>query len=105
MDLLFSRYASPLDFMKLYIEQGRFGEFVTEIIGMENERRRKTDEKENDDRLWQVYIRSGTDKNFADWKKELPEKKEPESLAMTDEDVTRAIEQARKRLKNFSPQI
>ena len=54
MDLLFSRYASPLDFMKLYINQGRFGEFVEGIIGLENKRRKENNEKENDDKLWQA---------------------------------------------------
>ena len=64
MDLLFSRYASPLDFMNLYINQGRFGEFVSEIIEMENERRKQTAEKEQDEKIWQANIRSMSEKNF-----------------------------------------
>ena len=108
MDLLFSRYASPLDFMKLYINQGRFGEFVEGIIGLENKRRKETDEKENDDKLWQAYIHSMSDKSFIDWKKELKDgnkqaNNQPETLSMTDERVADVKEQARGILKNFSP--
>ena len=105
MDLLFSRYASPLDFMKLYIDQGRFGEFVEGIISLENKRKKENEEKENDDKLWQAYIRSMSEKSFIDWKKELKEdsKKQPETLSMTNERVADVKEQARGILKSFSP--
>lgn len=106
MDLLFSRYASPLDFMKLYINQGRFGEFVEGIIGLENKRRKEVNEKENDDKLWQAYIHSMSDKSFIEWKNGLKEGKggkQPETLSMTNERVADVKEQARGILKNFSP--
>ena len=109
MDLLFSRYASPVDFMKLYIDQGRFGEFVAEIIEMDNQRKREAKEKENDDKLWQAYIRSGTEKSFNAWKKELEQKNENQSssqlatLSMTDERVADVKELARGILRSFSP--
>ena len=105
MDLLFSRYASPLDFMKLYINQGRFGEFVEGIISLENKRKKEEQEKENDDKLWQAYIRSMSEKSFMDWKKELKEEsnKQPETLSMTNERVADVKEQARGILKSFSP--
>ena len=105
MDLLFSRYASPLDFMKLYIDQGRFGEFVEEIINLENKRKKEQQEKEDDDKLWQAYIRSMSEKSFTDWKKELKQDsyKQPETLSMTNERVANVKEQARGILKSFSP--
>ena len=105
MDLLFSRYASPLDFMKLYINQGRFVEFVEGIIDLENKRKKEEQEKENDDKLWQAYIRSMSDKSFIDWKKELKESsnKQPETLSMTNERVADVKEKARGILKSFSP--
>ena len=105
MDLLFSRYASPLDFMKLYINQGRFGEFVEGIISLENKRKKEEQEKEDDDKLWQAYIRSMSEKSFIDWKKELKESsnKQPETLSMTSERVADVKEQARGILKRFSP--
>lgn len=108
MDLLFSRYASPLDFMKLYIDQGRFGEFVEGIIGLENKRRKEADEKENDDKLWQAYIHSMSDKSFIEWKKELKQgnkesNNQPATLSMTNERVADVKGQVRGILKNFSP--
>lgn len=108
MDLLFSRYASPLDFMKLYINQGRFGEFVEGIISLENKRKKEEKEKEDDDKLWQAYIRSMSEKSFIEWKKELLQgnkqnDNQPETLSMTDERVADVKEQARGILKGFSP--
>ena len=103
--MLFSRYASPLDFMKLYIDQGRFGEFVEGIINLENKRRKEEKEKEEDDKLWQAYIRSMSEKSFSDWKNELSQgsNEQPETLSMTNERVADVKEQARGILKSFSP--
>lgn len=103
--MLFSRYASPLDFMKLYIDQGRFGEFVEGIINLENKRRKEEQEKEDDDKWWQAYIHSMSDKSFVDWKNGLTQddNKQPETLSMTNERVADVKERARGILKNFSP--
>ncbi len=102
MDLLFSRYASPLDFMGLYINQGRLPEFVSQVVDMENERRKQEAEKESDDKLWQAYIRSMSKKNFSEWKKEVAQEKEPVSYAMTDKEVEQAKNRAKEILKGFS---
>lgn len=104
MDLLFGRYASPLDFMKLYIDQGRFGEFVEEIIRLENKRKKEEEKKENENKLWQAYIHSMSDKPFMDWKKEAVQenRKQSRSLAMTDKQVEAVKEQTRGILKKFS---
>ena len=73
--------------METYIEQGRFGEFVTNILEMEMERKKETAQKDEDYKLWLAYIHSMTDQSFHDWKKGLMEKKEPVSYAMTDKQV------------------
>ena len=44
-----------------------------------------------------------SEKNFPQWKEELTQVKEPESLSMTDEQVEREKAKARKILKRFSP--
>ena len=103
MDLLFSGYASPLDLINTYIENGRFGEFVENIIESENKRRKEAFEKEEDNKLWQAYIHSYSDKNFADWKKGLVENNKPQDLSMDDAQVSKTIEQARGILKRISP--
>lgn len=103
MDLLFSKYASPLEFMNLYIEQGRFGEFVSEILQLEAEKQQKETEKENDDRLWLAYLMSMSDKSFSDWKKGLYQKKEELPQGMTDQQVEKAKAQAHEILQKVSP--
>ena len=103
MDLLHSRYASPLDFMRLYIEQGRFGEFVAEIYELDFKRRKEEAEKENEDKLWTMYVHSMSDKSFIDWKKGLMEQKEPESYSMTNEQVEAEKQHAMEILKKISP--
>ena len=71
MGLMYSKYTSPLEFMNLYIEQGRFGEFVAEIIDAEYKRRQEEREKEEDRKLWDMYIHSMAEKSFNDWKEEV----------------------------------
>ena len=71
MDLLYSRYANPFEFMRLYIDQGRFGEFVAEIVTAENKRKKEQTEKEEEDKLWMAYVRVAPDKSFSDWKTEF----------------------------------
>ena len=89
MDLLYSRYASPMDLVTLYLEQGRFGEFVENIIELENERKKAETEKEEEHKLWSMYIHSMSDKSFIDWKNELLKQPEEQGKARTrDEDMT-----------------
>lgn len=102
MDLLYSRYASPLELMNIYLEQGRFGEFVTNIINLENKRIQETAQKENDDRLWLAYVHSMSDKTFSEWKDGLMKQKPPEDYSMTDEQVEDAKQQAKEIMKRIS---
>ena len=71
MDLLYRAYSNPLDLMTVYINQGRFGEFVREFTKLEVERIRAEQEKEEDNRLWLVYVLSDAKKSFNDWKKSI----------------------------------
>lgn len=89
MDLLYQRYASPFEFMRLYIEQGRFGEFVKEIVTAENKRRNEQAEKEWDDRLWIAYIRSGLENtSFDEYKALVLKPVSRQSTGKKDEDMT-----------------
>lgn len=103
MDLLYSRYSNPIELMSIYINNGQFGEFVENIIAMENKRRKEAFEKEEENKLWQAYIHRYSDKNFADWKKGLVENNKPQDLSMDDAQVSKTIEQARGILKKISP--
>jgi len=101
--LLYSRYASPIEFMNTYINQGRFGEFVFNILEMDYKRKQEEAKKEEDNKLWSVFIRSGSEKSFKEWKQDLKEKKEPESYSMTNEQVAEVKQQAVGILKKISP--
>lgn len=103
MDLLYSRYASPAEFMGTYIEQGRFGEFVANILEMDTKWKKETAQKDEDNKLWLAYIHSMTDQSFQDWKKGLMQNQEPVSYSMSDKQVNAVKQQARGILNKFSP--
>lgn len=103
MDLLHSKYASPMEFMRLYIEQGRFGEFVAEIIEIEYKRKQEEREKEEDNKLWTAYLMSMSKESFHDWKGGLKKKEEPETYSMTNEQVDAVKKQAKGILSKISP--
>lgn len=91
MDLLYSRYASPMDLLNLYLEQGRFGEFVDNILELENERKKKEEEKNTDNKLWAMFIHTyvpeGT--TFEAWKEEVLKQSAKQGKTRTrDEDMT-----------------
>ncbi len=107
MDLLYSRYTSPLELMSLYIDSGRFGEFVAQVISMDNKRKQEAAERENEERLWEMYLHSFPEKSFADWKDEVlctndrPQTQRPKTYAMTDKEVSETLERTRNILKGF----
>lgn len=112
MDLLYSRYTSPFEFMNLYINRGRFGEFVSGILEMEHKRKEEKAEKEDEDKLWSLYIHSLPDKSFNEWKKELivsrPEKQSEEYAAtgndsLTKNEIDAMIRNSQDILNNFVP--
>lgn len=99
MDLLYSRYSNPREFMRPYIDSGRFGEFVEEIIRAENQRRKEQEEKADDEKLWIAYVHSRSDKAYNDWKTDVltpvsrggstaPRKRDED---MTNEDIARLM--------------
>ncbi len=78
--------------MRLYIEQGRFGEFTAEIISAENKRKQEQEEKETEERLWAAYVHSYSDKTFTDWKAGVlkPGTSAGNTTGKRDEDMTNA---------------
>jgi hypothetical protein len=71
MDLLYSRYSNPMDLVKRYINQRRFGAFVSDFLTAEYERRKQEAEKENEMKLWIAYVHSYSDKSYSEWKKQV----------------------------------
>lgn len=73
MDLLYSRYASPMDLIKQYINRGQFGKFVTDFLEAVNERKKEQEAKEDEWKMWMVYVHSYSysEESFYDWKKRV----------------------------------
>ena len=68
MDMLYSRYSNPLDLMRIYINQGRFGAFVEGFLSEEADRITKERERYNDMKLWMAYVHSMSKQSYSDWK-------------------------------------
>lgn len=64
-----------MDLMNGYINRGQFGKFVTSFLEAEYERRKEETEKDEDWKLWEMYIHSlpyiEEDVSFFDWKKRV----------------------------------
>lgn len=70
MDLLYRAYSNPLDLMNIYINQGKFGKFVEGFLEAEYERKKAEAEKDENWKLWVMYVHSYSDKSFTDWKRD-----------------------------------
>lgn len=96
MDLLYSRYSSPMDLMKQYINRGRFGAFVNGFIDAEAERRKREAEKDNEWKLWVAYVHSYSDKTYDEWKKQIfgtsTTKPVKSDADLTDDDIRAILE-------------
>lgn len=55
----------------MYINRGRFGEFVTNVLEAEYERRKEQAEKDDDLKLWLMYVHCAVEESFIDWKKRV----------------------------------
>ena len=71
MDMLYRAYSNPLDLMNRYINQGRFGKFVTGFLESEYERRKEEAEKDYDWKLWVMYINTASDMSYGEWKESI----------------------------------
>lgn len=60
-----------MDLMRLYIDNGRFGEFVSEFIRLETKRKNEDAQKEENNKLWSAYIHSYSEKTFNEWKDDV----------------------------------
>lgn len=89
MDMLYRAYSNPLDLMNLYINQGRFGEFVTGFLEAEYEKRKEKAERDNDWKLWMMYVHSYSDMTFSEWKQKAVKESTPNTRkASKDNELT-----------------
>lgn len=87
MDMLYHRYACPMDLIKTYIHRGRFGEWVSNFLEAERQRIIEEAEKEEEHKLWTMYIHSMSDKSFIDWKKQIFKSANNNNKSNRDEDL------------------
>lgn len=66
--MLYRAYSNPMDLMNMYINQGRFGKFVTGFLEAEYEKRKEEADKDYEWKLWMMYINSYSDMSYGEWK-------------------------------------
>ena len=86
--MLYTRYSNPMDLMNRYINQGRFGKFVTGFLEAEYERRKAEAEKDLDLKLWMMYINSMTDMTYGEWKESVQKNVSDKTRRNKDDDLT-----------------
>lgn len=88
MDMLYRAYSNPLDLMNRYINQGRFGKFVTGFLEAEYERRKEEAERDYEWKLWMMYINSMTDMSYGEWKDKVQKNASDKIRKNKDDDLT-----------------
>ena len=86
--MLYRAYSNPMDLMNRYINQGRFGKFVSGFLEAEYERRKAEAEKDYDWKLWMMYINSMTDMTFGEWKDSVQKHTSQKTRKNKDDDLT-----------------
>ena len=86
--MLYRAYSNPMDLMNRYINQGRFGKFVTGFLEAEYERRKEEADRDYDWKLWMMYINSMTDKSYGEWKDSVQKNASDKMRKNKDDDLT-----------------
>lgn len=92
MDMLYHRYACPMDLLNSYINRGQFGKFVSSFLEAEYERRKEEVEKNEEMKLWIMYCHSYSEKSYRDWKADAlkistDKRKRTADVDLTDEGI------------------
>lgn len=91
MDLLYRRYANPLSFLSKMIYNGRFTQTIADIWNEAQE-----------EKIFEMYLYSYSDKSFNDYKEELLSKSKVEKT-MSEDIVKETVIKSESILKNFIP--
>ena len=92
-DLLFRRYASPMQLVSQMIRTRRLEEFVMQLVEMHN------DEME-DKSLWEIWLHKIFDKSFADFRNEVTGEKK---AAPSAEEIKSTVKDSMNILAGFVP--
>ena len=77
-----------MDLVNSNINRGQFGKFVTSFLEAEYQTRKEEAEKDDDWKLWVMYIHSSADESFLDWKKRVLGNTGSKRKANRDNDLT-----------------
>lgn len=77
-----------MDLMNSYINRGQFGKFVSSFLEAEYQTRKEEAEKDDDWKLWVMYIHSMADESFLDWKKRVLGNSDSKRKANRDNELT-----------------
>lgn len=89
MDLLFSKYASPFIFIDTMIQLGKLDEAIRNLL-----------DEQNENRLWDLYLRVLPKKSFNDWKKDLGKN---ETSELNENEIMAQVEESQNILNSFKP--
>jgi len=81
--------------MSRYINEGQFGEFVSNILEMEYKRKREERERDEDWKLWFAYLLGMHEESFEKWKNGLLSSDKQTNtggdMNMTEDDISNII--------------
>lgn len=86
--MLYRAYSNPMDLMNRYINQGRFGKFVTGFLEAEYERRQEEAEKDYDWKLWMMFINTASDMSYGEWKESIQKNASDKMRKNKDDNLT-----------------
>lgn len=92
MDLIFSKYSSPFFYIQTMLDMGTFSLSVDELF-----------KKENDKKLWELYLHSMPTKSFNDWKNDVLGKQNVERVEVSVEELEATKKNSKDILKSFKP--
>lgn len=84
-----------MELMNHYINESRFGEFVSNILDAEYKRKREGLKRDEDWKLWFAYLLGMHEESFDDWKSGLLMKSgqagKVSDMDMTEDDISNII--------------
>ena len=91
MDMLYKAYSNPMDLVRLYINRGQFGKFVSNFLDAEYERKKQAAERDEDFKLWMMFVQacihSELNETFSEWKKRVLRQGSNDQKASRDTDL------------------
>ncbi len=60
-----------MDLVDFYINRGQFGEWVSEFLQSEYDRRKAETEKDEEMKLWIMYCHSFSEDTYLEWKRKV----------------------------------